>query len=535
MFRLHRRVADLQDLIIVGAGGAALAALIAIIEQHRNSTIPLSITILERSAHAGDGFPYDPALHHPILRVNNPNSGMILNLDHPLDFVNWLRDNADTLKAEHPELAQIIDDNNSGKDRYAPRMIFGLYCQARLKDYVNNAKQLGITVTVITNTNIIDATQDSDNNWHLKSENDETYIARNILLATGHMPSCKFPTLRNIPGYYDSPYTDLSNLHDKPAFIIGSGLSAIDAAKLLVHQQVTAPIYMISPSGQLPRVKGPASAITYKMKFLTEEKLDKKNIRLNEVLELFSEELKHATDNSAWTLASIMRMARLDKSDPLRTLQREINWVENNKVRGWQLMLGQLWYMPIPLLWKNIDDRDRHEFLKNYFPLFLKWTAGMTLNNAKEMLALAEMGQLRLIKTNNEIIFNDSSKQFEIRTADNTTLVASTVINATGTGFDIENNSLLHTMAKRGLIQRGRFRGGFEMTSDANLISANNEVHHNAWAIGIATSNNNIDASSIEMAAYAAKKFAGNFHLKLQLDHAANPPISKPSPSFHSL
>jgi uncharacterized NAD(P)/FAD-binding protein YdhS len=145
------------------------------------------------------------------------------------------------------------------------------------------------------------------------------------------------------------------------------------------------------------------------------------------------------------------------------------------------------------------------------------------------------MGQLRLLKTNNEIIFNDSSKQFEIRTADNTTLVASTVINATGTGFDIENNSLLHAMAKRGLIQRGRFRGGFEMTSDANLISANNEVHHNAWAIGIATSNNNIDASSIEMAAYAAKKFASNFHLKLRLDHAANPPISKPSPSFHSL
>lgn len=520
MFRFHHRVADLQDLIIVGGGGAATAALIATIEQQRQQypnglTAPLSITILERAAHVGDGFPYDPALHHPILRVNNPNNGMILNTDNPNDFVRWLQNNAENLKAEYPELAQIIDDNNSGADRYAPRMLFGLYCRARLTDYVLEAKQLGITVTIKSDTNIIDAVQDGDKNWYLKSENGDTFAAKNLLLATGHIPSCKFTEFQNVRGYIDTPYTDLSTVPDAPVFILGSGLSAIDAAKLLVHHRINSPIYMISPSGQLPRVKGPATSIIYKMKFLTRENLDKKNIRLTEILNLFVEELKNATDNSAWTLAAILRMARQENANPIRTLQREINWVENGKVRGWQLMLGQLWYMPIPLLWKNLDDRDRHEFLKIYFPLFLKWTAGMTLNNAKEMVALAEQGHLRLLKSNNEVFYNQVTNQFQIKIG-NEVISATTVINGTGTGFDIDKNPLLVAMAKRGLIQRGRFRGGFEMTSDANLLNANNEVHHNAWAVGIATSNNNIDASSIEMAAYAAKNFAKQFSQKLQ-------------------
>ena len=63
MFRFHRRVADLQDLIIVGGGGAATAALIATIEQQRQQypngvATPLTITILERASHVGNGFPF---------------------------------------------------------------------------------------------------------------------------------------------------------------------------------------------------------------------------------------------------------------------------------------------------------------------------------------------------------------------------------------------------------------------------------------------------------------------------------------------
>lgn len=501
------------DLIILGGGAAATAALIELIQQLSNhpSQDAYNILVIERSAVAGAGYPYDPAHHHPTLKVNDSNAGMQLSKDPDKlnDFVVWLKENDAALKQQYPHLTQIIDDNNTGKDRYAPRMLFGLYCRARLDEWVMTARKHHIKITILTNTNIVDAMQTADNNWKLMGEDGKVFIANHLLLATGHLPSCKFPSLLAQANYFDSPYKDLTSIPNEPVIVLGSGLSAIDTIKLLAQQEsFSAPIYLVSPSGQLPRIKGPSCDDVYKMKFLIAENLDKKDISLAEVMRLFVEEVRAATGNALWTLEAIMYKVRQENKDPLRALNNEIRMVENGEIRDWQRMLGETWYIPLPLIWKNLADIDRAEFISVYFPYFMKWAAGMTLGNAKEVAALANAGRVHFIQSKNLVTFNAETKMFQLVTEKNQVICAGSAINATGTGYDINDSPVLNVMCRRKLLQQAKFIGGVDVTHDLRLVKPNQELHTNAWAIGVITFGCNLGANSIEIAAMDAKVIA---------------------------
>src|SRR3990167_5236525 len=516
----------LDDLIILGGGATATAAFIELIRELRRQypdgvTHQCSITILERSSFAGAGFPYDQQLHRPIMANNNLNKWMIICTDEPNDFIDWLDKNTGALKQDYPHLATIIDEN-CGKDQFAPRMIFCMYCHARLLDHAEIAKQLGIHVAIHTNTDIIDAVQDEAENWHLRAENHAIFSARNLLIATGHLPSDKFPALQTQPGFFNTPYTTLDAIQDAPVFILGSSLSAIDAAKLLAEKNITADIYMISPSGQLPRIKGPPVPGPYQMQYLTRENLAKKNIRLSEILELFTQEIRHATGSPRWTSKAIMRKARQKNSDPVRTLQREINWVEAGHIRGWQWMMGIIWYEPLPLIWQYMDDRDRQEFMQDYYPTFMRWAASSTLASAKEIAALFAKGRLHIISCSNAVTYNSSTDNFEITLNDQRKLTAKTGINATGTGKDIRKNPALHAMLQRGLVKLGRQGIGINLAHTLNTIAADNHVHDNTWAIGSITFGYNVDTNSIEMAAIDAKKIVQHIARKFLEDKLIN-------------
>lgn len=508
-----------QDLVIIGGGAAATAGLIEIINeferrQSHGAQGQYSITIIERSAIAGAGYPYDPAHHQSTLKVNDANPGMQLSKDQDKlnDFVEWLQERGEALKKTYPELAQTIDDNNSGKERYAPRMIFGIYCRERFNHYLEKARKLGIKVNVATHTELMSA-EKFNRDWILiAKENNKIFFAKNILVATGHLPSRKFTHLEFKPLYFDSPYSDLSKIPDEPIFILGSGLSAIDTIKLLaLNKNHRAPVYMISPSGQLPRIKGPKAPegiAPYTMKFLTRDNLDHKDLTLREILDLFVKELRVSTQNDTLDLETIMREVRQENKDPLIELNKEIQLVESNTLRGWQRMLGETWYEPLPLIWKNMADADRQEFISVYFPFYMKWAAGMTLSNAKEVAEFAATGRLHIIKSTAAVSFDSTTNQYSIMTQEQGEIHARTAINATGMGYEINNNPLLNAMAQRGHIRQAKFIGGVDITPDFRLIRKTGVIHENAWSIGVITFGCNLGSNSIEIAAIDAKTIA---------------------------
>lgn len=524
MFSFYTNQRVCHDLVIIGSGGAGTAAFIQTVrelekEKSKIKLSQVSITLLERSDTAGSGYPYNPAVHKSTLKVNDSNRGMILIKDNPDDFMAWLKENSEALKLRHPELAQLIDNNVNGKDRYAPRMLFGEYCQARLKDYIEVATKLGITVKIEKNVEIIDVIQDADENWYLKTKDGKTRAAKNLLVATGHMPSDKFPTLESLPNYFNSPFQDLSSLPKAPVIVLGSGLSAIDTAKLLALQQVDQPIYFVSPSGQLPRIKGPATSIVYQMKFLTRENLNKKNIRLAEVMQLFVEEVKFATNNSSLNLQTIMKHVRQEDEDPCQSFKNEIALIEKGELRGWQLMIGETWYEALPLIWQHLDDRDRKEFISDYFPFFMKWAAGMTLSNAKEIEQLIDKNQLTLIKTSEPVTYDEKTKLYHVKISQSQEITAGSVINGTGTGYNIRMNDTLHAMTKRGLIKPAQYIGGVDISNNFQLLDCTNQPHKNAWGIGVVTYGCNLSANSIEIAAMDAQVVVPQIVSNIKIAH----------------
>ncbi len=110
------------DVAILDTGVSGTATFIALIKEAiKQNKCDMSIALIETSSVAGSGMPYAPDLH-PTLKVNDPNSDMMLMMDEPGDFVNWLKER---------ELSY------GTVERFAPRRLFGEYCQTRIPDKLN--------------------------------------------------------------------------------------------------------------------------------------------------------------------------------------------------------------------------------------------------------------------------------------------------------------------------------------------------------------------------------------------------------------
>ena len=72
--------------------------------------------------------------------------------------------------------------------------------------------------------------------WELKLSTNTILKAKNLVLATGHMPSEHYVELEGKPGFYATPWEDLNKIpHDEPVVVFGSGLTAIDTAKKIMR------------------------------------------------------------------------------------------------------------------------------------------------------------------------------------------------------------------------------------------------------------------------------------------------------------
>lgn len=147
----------IADVAIVGGGTNATSDLCAILDdaEHRGLS-GFTITIFEREDGLGAGKPWHKE-QHPTLTANDPHLGMIMFTKNPTDFHNWLKANLDKIKERFPNLANVINTNTSGPDRFARRFIFGIYAEERFQELLKRSEKCGIKVVVKPNTEIISA------------------------------------------------------------------------------------------------------------------------------------------------------------------------------------------------------------------------------------------------------------------------------------------------------------------------------------------------------------------------------------------
>ena len=277
MLHVHRMTKPV-DFTIIGVGVAGTTSFIQLIDEiekktqnHADIRQKISIQLFERGDMAGPGFPFHPEKQHSSAwTLNTRNATM--SLFHPEknqnDFCDWLDENKQRLIDKYQDQTLTLNLQNS---LYAPRKIFGEYCRARFEEYKRKAERLGIQVTLALETEVVNANLNHLGEWvlHTKSPKygENKYFSKTIIVTTGHLPSTA-----PAADYYDA-YSTYHFPKDKNVMVLGTGLTAIDAVKELLKQNHQGTIYMVSRSGDLPKIKPDISLGDYTFKYLTEKNL----------------------------------------------------------------------------------------------------------------------------------------------------------------------------------------------------------------------------------------------------------------------
>lgn len=498
-----------SDIIIVGAGVTGTSTLIALIDQARKKQQKISITLIDKNATLGPGLPYQID-QHKTLRINDPTYAMSLRADKHKDFDKWLHKKKAAWQHDYPE-------TDIEKDRFVSRSLFGRYCHSRLEKYLEKAEAADIEVKLLKNTTVLDIDQTKEG-WSVSLENGDVLTANSVVMAMGHMPSEKYHQFDNNPQYYASPWADLDAISAKDTvFVLGSGLSAIDAAKLLNAKQCQK-IYMLSPSGALPSVKGPKTLEQYTMQYLTPDNLNDKDINLEKFIELVNQEIMHATGNKSFNIESALNFSKPAKL----WLSESIDIVSNGKVRTWQILLDEIYFNALPIIWKHFSNQEKQALMKKYYGPYIKWAAGTPMKNAKELLKMILEGKLKVIKLQQSIVYNEEQSQFEHTDKDGTTITAKFVINGTGQGHNARDIPLLCKMIDKKLISSPKIGGGITTNSDSYRVinCKTGDEYPNLYAAGPLIFGSNIAVYAVEASAVAAKRISENVLSEIQKEQS---------------
>lgn len=217
---------------VIGGGAAAVAMLLAL--QARGAASGSSVWIAP-AGECGVGIAYGAV--DPAHLLNVPARRMSVLADQDLDFCEFL------------------DQRRGAADpqRYYPRCVYGEYLQARLQRSDAHWQR------VVAQAHSLDRCAEG---YRIHLDGGRSVLARTVVIAAGP------PSPRCLPGvaaellasgrYVIDIWQWIATLRSQPpvqsAWIIGSGLSAVDLALSLAAAHPEARIDMLSRHGQLPGV-----------------------------------------------------------------------------------------------------------------------------------------------------------------------------------------------------------------------------------------------------------------------------------------
>lgn len=207
------------------------------------------ITVFEAGKVAGCGIPYSEEFNTPELLAN------ITSVEIPPVLVSL----ADWVRAADAKMLRrfgIAREAVGDRDFY-PRILLGAYYADQLVQLIRAGEAAGHTIKVETETRVRDIAPEGDGSW-LSIEADGKKTRRRfdkVVLTTGHLTDPGMTTRRS--GLYRSPYPAqrLELGADRAALILGSSLSAVDAAVALAARYgrfTESPALAYEPKGGKP-------------------------------------------------------------------------------------------------------------------------------------------------------------------------------------------------------------------------------------------------------------------------------------------
>lgn len=223
-------------IAIVGGGFTATSAAVALLALVKT---PFILKIIEPRKMIGAGVAYGDARRGDLLNVRAVD--MRLRADLPHDFLIWLAGE------------ELFDGESDNASHYAPRKVFGAYVETRLAAAI--AARPDVCAQHVRQA-AIDIGRGDRSRYILALKGGGVIDADFIVIATGY-------GLPKAPRFGYGPYEEIAEpvlRRARTAAIVGSGLSAIDAALFLSKAASQLKISLISRRGlrPLPQNIGPA-------------------------------------------------------------------------------------------------------------------------------------------------------------------------------------------------------------------------------------------------------------------------------------
>lgn len=307
--------------------------------------------------------------------INLPASVMSINPDNPLEFVEW--------RAKNQSLWQkVFSDEEQAWSEFPPRRLFGLYVGHRLQDALN-----GASCAELINTSVSCVTPiQSGRKFSVEFDNGTKEIFDKVIVCIGHAP--RFSLLSNSsPKFFCSPYQTMDIPTHAKVGIIGSRLTAIDAALALKEKGHGGKITMVSRTGKLPKIIAKHGG--YDPSTFITALLDEKDQTLESILAQHMKELDRVTGGTFdWGALAKPGATRIEE------FEREIkNCSQGNHL--WQSVLLAS-YSIVDKLWAKLNDLEKAAFMEKYYGIWMTYLAAFPITSAVRILHLMRCEQLEI-------------------------------------------------------------------------------------------------------------------------------------------
>ncbi|KAI5863604.1 FAD-NAD(P)-binding-domain-containing protein [Durotheca rogersii] len=231
------------DILIIGGGAAGIAVALAVLEKARQGWFVESLTIVDKSEEPGTGLAYSESARGTAL--NRQDIAMSLMPGQPNHFKDWKTRRG------------MVERDGSG---YTDREVYGAYLKDMLCDINSTAWKLKVHFGLIRKEAVGLEFCGEGDTAHYRVDLADGYAiwAKRVVLALGSFPAVKKAHLLDTMGYFPTPWPTKKIKEiptDAAVGIVGAGASAIDVVALLYQRKHRGRIYMMSRSGEFPRVE----------------------------------------------------------------------------------------------------------------------------------------------------------------------------------------------------------------------------------------------------------------------------------------
>jgi uncharacterized NAD(P)/FAD-binding protein YdhS len=484
------------NFAIIGGGLTATAMLCQFVNrvQEKAEKVQLDpskigIQVYEKQDIFGPGFPHSDKFALPFHIINMCASDMGILKGKPDDFQDWVIINSANLQKQFSYFRDPSSKSNGHRQEcnHYPRAIMGEYLKTRFQEAVQFAQELGLTVNLYPESEVVDVNQNGNRIClkikDLTSENSFSKDADRVLLATGHWFE------KNVQdSYFTSPWPAKKLLRNIPqgtkVAVIGTSLSAIETLLTLssdgtfvrtdsgeltyLPSDNPRKFVLYSRRGLLPKVRGKIG--NHKNRFLNRENLDRLlsenrgTLTLAPIFKLLNSELETAYGQPIDWEEVINPSA--NPTDLLQGyLDDAVNGDGPNGELIWQTILHQSFDM-VRDVYLNLTLEERRRFDKNYTSVFFTHAAAQPAINAEKLLALLKAGMGEVIKLGNnyQLVKKEVNNFYEfIYRDDGGNLKQDAyryLINARGQEKSLEKNpaALARNLLKSGKVQIEEFR-----------------------------------------------------------------------------